>query len=405
MIVPDNSVSIELFAYPWDIADMGVSQFSEECLELGVNRLHVTTVYHSGKFLLPRNRRRKVHLLESGTAWVPLNLSALEPMRPVLSPLAKAGWLEELAGTGVPLSAWTVFHHSSSLGMSNPSWTVRNVYGDAYSYALCPSYDQVCDYSTSLAKSVAGLGYFDTVDLESIGFLGYVHGHHHEVAAGPLGPLEHFLLSLCFCDACRAAAEREGIDARWLSAQITELLDRKLNADDSNAAARTNMEQIASLLAQVPELFPFVQMRINRVTGLVRRIAAEVSPVRVAPFTSSFVGSPSNIWMEGISIRDLRDVSDSFQMLAYTSDSGAVNDDLLFCLSQAKDPKKLNLTLNLGLPITPSLGDAISKVRFAKEHGVTRFSFFSYGFLGVGRLQWIAELAYVLGGKTASSQG
>lgn len=390
------ALSIELFAYPWDIADTGVTRFVEECREMGVTRLHVTTVYHSGKFLLPRNSRGKVHLLESGTAWAPIDLSKVRPMRPQRHRLADSGWLEALARTGMPLSAWTVFHHSSPLGLANPSLTVRNVYGDPYPWALCPSHDAVGQYSITLAKAVAALGCVDTIDLESIGYLGYVHGHHHEVQAGPSGPFEHFLLSLCFCDACRKAAVHEGIDDQALSGRIIALLDGKLNADDSNTSPRTNMEQIGALLAQDPELMAFVRMRMNQVTRLVRTIAVEVSPVRVAPFTSSFVGSPSNIWMEGVSIRELSEVSDSFQLLAYTSDTGSVNDDLLFCISQATDPGKLNLTLNLGLPVTPSLGDAMAKTLFAKKQGVSRFSFFNYGFLGSGRLRWIAEIASAL---------
>ena len=102
---------------------------------------------------------------------------------------------------------------------------------------------------------------------------------------------------------------------------------------------------------------------------------------------------------------ELRDISDAFHLLAYTPDTGAVNDDLLFCLSQVREPGKLNLTLNLGLPVTPSLPDAMAKVLFARQHGVSRFSFFNYGFLGEGRLQWISELAYALRGKIASSHG
>lgn len=399
-------VSIELFAYPWDIVDDGPARFAEECRGLGVTRLHVATSYHSGKFLLPRSSRRKVHFAESGTAYVPLDASELGKLQPLLSPLAALKWLEELAGTGMPLSGWTVFHHNSRLGSMCGQWTTRNVFGDPYPFALCPSHEEVRDYSVSLAKAVARLGFFSTVDLETIGFLGYFHGHHHEVNAGPLGPLEKFLLSLCFCDGCRNSAVRDDIAVDELATQVRDLLLLKLKADDSNSSNRTNMEQIAALLAQSSELAQFIRMRMNRVTGLVKNIHAEVAPVKVSAFTSSFVGSPSNIWMEGVSMAHLRDTVETFHLLAYTSDSGAVNDDLLFCIAQVKDPAKLNLTLNLGLPLTPDLGDAVTKVMFAEKHGVRRFSFFNYGFLGEGRLRWIAELAYALrGGKIASSHG
>lgn len=97
--------------------------------------------------------------------------------------------------------------------------------------------------------------------------------------------------------------------------------------------------------------------------------------------------------MEGVSLRTLRETVDSFHLLAYTPDTNIVNDDLLYCLSEVADPARLNLTLNLGLPITPSLGDALAKIQFARAHGVRRFSFFNYGFLGSGRLDWIARIA------------
>lgn len=406
MKLPQSPVSIELFAYPWDIVDTGPTRFAGECTELGVTRLHVTTLYHSGKFLLPRNYGRRVFFAEGGTAYVPLSVSALGNMAPALSPLAQAGWLDELAKHGIPLSAWTVFHHNSRLGGMHPQLTVRNVFGDPYPFALCPSHEAVRDYSVALAKEIADLGHFTTLDLETIGYLGYVHGHHHEVAAGPLGPLENFLLSLCFCDACRSSAAQKGVAIDDIAAQTRELLHLKLQADDSNSCNTANAEQITTLIAQSPDLAGLIRMRLDTVTGLVERIAAEINPITVAPFTSSFVGSPSNIWMEGVSLSGLAKSVETFHPLAYTPDSGAVNDDLLFCLSQLKDPGKLNLTLNLGLPITPTLADAMAKVLYAKTLGVRRFSFFNYGFLGESRLKWIGELASALDvGKTASSQG
>jgi len=95
----------------------------------------------------------------------------------------------------------------------------------------------------------------------------------------------------------------------------------------------------------------------------------------------------------------LRDLVAGFHLLAYTSDTDRVNDDLVFCRAQVEDPARLNLTLNLGLPVTPALGDAMAKIEFAWRQGVRRFSFFNYGFLGAGRLSWFREIAGALGRK------
>src|SRR2546427_139262 len=120
-----SKASIELFAYPWDIVDRGVEPFVEECCELGVRVLHVTTLYHSGKFFLPRNSTNRVYFPEPGCLYVALPQSAFaEGFAPGVSKLANSGWLDTLvkaaATAGIHLAAWTVFHHSSALGAKHP---------------------------------------------------------------------------------------------------------------------------------------------------------------------------------------------------------------------------------------------------------------------------------------------
>ncbi len=385
---------IELFAYPWDIVDRGPEAFAEECTALGVTRLHVTTLYHSGKFLLPRNRTQRVLLPEPGRLFVPLPAGSFAaPLVPCEDPLAHSGWLERLAAAGLPLAAWTVFHHGSALAACAPELCIRNLYGDTYPFALCPNQGAVRDFSVRLARALVQTGRFDMLDLETIGFLGYFHGHHHEVTAVPCGPLENFLLSLCFCDACTEAGARSGIDIQHLNAGLRAILDARFAADDACSAHPDNTEQIATLLALVPGLREFVSMRAASISSLVREIRAAIGAIRLSVFTSSFVGSPSNIWMEGISLPELKDTVDTFHMLAYTSDSDRVNADLVFCRTLATDPSRLCLTLNLGLPVTPTLAHAMAKINYAWKLGVRRFGFFNYGFLGAARLAWIGEIA------------
>jgi len=393
--------SIELFVYPWDILDRGVEDFVEECRELGVNVLHVTTIYHSGKFLLPRNKTRRVYFPEPGSLFVPLPKGSFKGnLAPMVSKLADTGWLKALAkaadSAGIRLAGWTVFHHSSTLGTKHPEITARNLFDDPYPFALCPSNKAVRGYSLSLARALAALNVFETIDLETIGYLGYFHGHHHEVTAVPAGPLEHFLLSLCFCNSCMEAGKRGGVQMESLRDQLRAVLLEKLRCDDACTRAPDDMEQLATLLALSEPLQQLVRLRVEKVTSLVREIREAVGDVKLSAFTSSFVGSPSNIWMEGLSLPELRDIVDVFHLLAYTSDTDRVNDDLVFCRAQVHDPARLNLTLNLGLPVTPALGHALGKIEFAWRQGVRRFSFFNYGFLGAGRLAWVREIASAL---------
>ena len=391
-------ISVELFAYPWDILDEGEAPFLDHCLKLGVNRVHVAVSYHSGKFLLPRNTSARVYFPEPGALYfrppAPAWNGGLD--QPV-SDLARTGWLEKLAAgasaRGIELSAWTVFFHNSVLGARYPELTIQNAFGDRYPFALCPTQSRVRDHGAALCRSLAGLGFFTGVDLETIGYLGYFHGYHHEVTAIPVGPMEKFLLSLCFCPSCRAAGEAAGIDMESLAAELRRILMCRMRCDDAAGSHLDSAENLATLLVMQPSLQQLIRLRMDTITALVKRLLAESGTMRLACCTSSFLGSPSNIWMEGISLAGLKQMVECFQLLAYAPEAADVNADLVFFLAMVRDPDLLNLTLNLGLPVTTTLAQAAAKLEFARRQGVRRFSFFNYGFLGEGRLRWFRELA------------
>ena len=51
-----------IWIYPWDLLDEGItSTVNKLSQNPGIDWLSVTTVYHSGKFLLPHNPNKKVY--------------------------------------------------------------------------------------------------------------------------------------------------------------------------------------------------------------------------------------------------------------------------------------------------------------------------------------------------------
>ena len=44
---------------------------------------------------------------------------------------------------GLQVEAWIVLTHNSTLGRAHPDLVVRNAFGDAYPYALCPAAQDV----------------------------------------------------------------------------------------------------------------------------------------------------------------------------------------------------------------------------------------------------------------------
>jgi hypothetical protein len=306
--------SVELFAYPWDVVDEGEARFLDRCRELGINRVHVAVSYHSGKFLLARNSRARVYFLQPGARYFPASPALWQGgLDQPVSELADSGWFEKLTACaserGIELSAWTVFFHNSALGARYPHLTIENAFGDRYPFALCPSRPEVQDHAAALCRSLAALGSFSGIDLETIGYLGYFHGHHHEVTAVPLGPAIKFIMSLCFCPGCRATGQSAGIDMERAAAEVRRIVARRMEADD---AASDTPEQLASLLVLCPWLRELIRVRMKTVAALVQRLAAESRPASLAAFTSGFVGAPSNIWMEGLSLTDLKTLVERF---------------------------------------------------------------------------------------------
>jgi hypothetical protein len=336
--------------------------------------------------------------VQPGRLFVPTPPGAFDgAIGPETADLAASDWLQQLyaaaSARGIDLAAWTVFHHSSALAGRHPEFAIHNVFGDVYPFALCPSRPAVRSFSVELASVMQAAGTFRMLDLETIGFLGYSHGHHHEVTAIPCGPLETFLLSLCFCDACRATGELAGIDMEALCTHLRRALLTRFENDDTEAGG---IEQFLTFFALSEPLQRLIRVRLRTVTSLVRQIREIWHAGELAVFTSSFVGSPSNIWMEGVCLGELEEVVDIVQLLAYSKEVSAINSDLAFCRTQVHDMRRVSLTLNLSASATPTLGHVGEIADFAWRQGVRRFAFFNYGLLGRKRLGWIGEIARTL---------
>jgi hypothetical protein len=122
---------------------------------------------------------------------------------------------------GLAVTAWAVVTHNDRLGAVVPSAAVRNAFGDAYPWALCPASAAVREYATCLAGEVAALPEADAVELEACGWYGVGHLSAHDKTAGAAaGARAQWLLSVCFCAACRGEYAAAGADPAWLAACV-----------------------------------------------------------------------------------------------------------------------------------------------------------------------------------------
>lgn len=392
-----------LWIYPWDILESGIDEVVRQARDdWRLQALSLTASYHSAKFLLPRRTTEKVFLSGGSAAYFAPNpdLYAGTPLKPVVTHRTELlsvldATVEACHRAGLELRAWTVALHNSRLGEAHPNATEANAFGDRYPWALCPSNPAVRAYAVALVRDVASHG-VDWVDLESIGFHGLYHGHHHELIGIHYGPTEEFLLGLCFCEHCLDRAHAANIDGGPLRQQVADLLTSRFRQEATVPSAQAgDTSEVLSLLATWPELAAFVRVRLETVTTLCAEIQAQAlagGPTRLSPTIETFQRGAANAWLEGVDLRALAGVVDEQIVLAYFREPGAVAADLRFAGELAGGPEQLVAGMSLLQQGTTDAANLVAKVEAARALGVSKFSFYNYGFVSEERLRWLALL-------------
>ena len=217
------------YAYPWDFADDPAAV--DRASAIGVDAVAVAAAYHTTRAASPLHPTRRLVDVAHAACYVPIRDDAwsgrrLVPAAPEwASPNSFGEARRALVAAGLPVYAWTVLTHNTLLGRANPDLTVRNAFGEAYPYALCPAAPEVVDYCSTLVAEILALGEPDGVVLEACGAMGVAHGGHHDKTdlAG-WTPTQHKLLSLCFCAACLSMQTAAGLDPVHVSSLVRAAL-------------------------------------------------------------------------------------------------------------------------------------------------------------------------------------
>ena len=145
-----------IYAYAWDVAELGAAGFVDEIKALGLDTVTFAGAYHAGKFLRPKGRGGKVFFPEDGTAYFRFDPKRYGRIKPVLNgAIGKHDVLADLCDTpGIAVNAWMVLLHNTRLGTEHPEATVANAFGDRYVYSLCPSSPDVREYAVALCKDI-----------------------------------------------------------------------------------------------------------------------------------------------------------------------------------------------------------------------------------------------------------
>ncbi len=399
-----------MLAFATDLYDEGFDTVLGNVQErAAVDGLTMAVAYHDARDLFPHNPVHKVRYLEGGAVFFQPDESRYVglQLQPRVAELARTvdplGDVCAAAGErGMDVNAWVVFLHSDRLGFTHPECATQNAFGDRYLTDLCPSNPEVRAYASALASDVTRYG-VSTILAESLHFHGLAHGYHHERYFEELGTVGIYLLGLCFCVHCLAAARRTGVDAEMVHRSVRDELER-LFADGGvpESSEELTRDRLAAFGGE--QLLGYLDERVETVTSLVAEVSAAVGEGTSTVFldlsgaqkgfaTGNPKGdaAPTIGWQTGVDVTALAEACDTIEATGYAADPDRLSFDLDAYRPVLADASRLGLMLRPMSPDCRSADNLTAKVALARERGLKRIDFYHYGFCRLRSLDWIRQ--------------
>ena len=192
------SARISVWAYPWDLADEGVSAALNWLHDGGFDAVELCPNYHAISTFAPRNHGRSVFYSEQGAVYFPAREERYARIKPrvfdepeVLSAYAQAA--EHAPARGIQLNAWVIGMFQPWMARGYPDTAVENAFG-ARSYATtCPSSPDVQEYLAALVADLCEQYPVHCALLERAGHPDFAYGWVRERILIDLDPWTRFL--------------------------------------------------------------------------------------------------------------------------------------------------------------------------------------------------------------------
>ena len=374
-----------LFLHVWDLQDEGVDDVLAWMHDAGLNQMVIAGSYHSGWFVHPGKKRRRLYMTEGGALYFPpdpriFRGAAIEPA--VAGCVRDTNWLR-LAGDridryGLRMVSWTVGVHNTRLGLRYPQYTQRNAYGDSLPHALSIGHDAVRAYLKAVCRDLATNYPMYGLQLEAFGWMGVRHGHHHERDLTDLNAFEQALLSMCFNPETMAKAKARGVDAEHARQSVLGVLDGAFR--DAPDRAANHPRSMAELEDRAPDLKAYNRVRQSLADELIVEIKQE-----------ALKGTRCRLLLQGGYQPELAAVADGFACGAY----GQLPEAVLAVVQKgaaALPPGwqgEFPCFIRLGMGVPASAEQLRAIVRAVQEGGATGPIFYNYSEAPPRMLSWI----------------
>lgn len=390
-------MSISMWSYPWDLEDCGMAYALDDMKAHGINSVSMITSYHAGRFLCIRSPKRKIYFPEDGVAYYSCNMKKFENQRiqPKQAQFSREhpdfwpGLFEETGKRDMRVSGWTVCLHNTRIGMAYPDTCVHNAYGDVVYYNQCPSNPDVRTYIYTLLDDLCAQLPLDALELESMNFMGHAHEFHHEKDGVGLNSLQDFLLSLCFCEHCKARARAKGVDVEAAQQTVRYLLAELSETQFSSEENEQFLKEKIEFFAGQSALYDFLKWRPSVITSLMEEVHRAVGGRSKLYFLSLLPHSGS--WIFGVDLKAITALCEGALVCSYDCGTEKMEADIRE--SQRDFAKDSQLLIGMRC-FTPEYanGEALAdKVRTARRMGVEDFRFYNYGLIPQSHLVWIKK--------------
>jgi hypothetical protein len=382
-----------IYAYAWDLAEIGVSSALERFGSLGLDTVTIAGSYHAGKFLRPHGRTGKVYFPQDGVVYFRPDPKRYGAIKPVPHPMIAAGGdvMRELADQDrLMTNVWLVLLHNTRLGEAHPDATVANAFGDRYIYNLCPSAPDARAYAIGLALDVTQSYPVAGVSLETPGFLPYAHGYHHEFALNRPNRWLDSQLGLCFCEHCSAGAKRAGLKIEALRRQVASDVGAYLASDVDFPADMAETFWLADARTD-GELAAFLDWRCAVVTSLVREIREAVRRTATVAVIPSVARPTGGAWYEGSDVKALAAAAGIVEACFYEPGAARIKADLHDVKRRLRGVGTLRGILRPAFPDLETKSEFLAAMRVLGAGGVREVAFYNWGHVRDASLGWISE--------------
>jgi hypothetical protein len=328
--------------YAWDLLDEGLDSILDVLQrDTLTNSTYLVALMHDEKrpltdFYYPHNPKRKVYWTEDSRAyWQPdpdtYRDLRIKPRTSDNPELQGYDWLQKLIdgsrargmSVGAELSHTWIDKERTRSELSDI--IQRDIFGNPFEGHICPNHPDIREYGIALYLDLAT--HYD-LDFIQTCLVGFQPGRHQPWTASEAGEATRLIgitTGGCFCDHCRAAAESEGLNWTAITERLRSLAEGFNHYNHKQAfelrLLRNSTTTATALLAEIPELYAFLQFRTRSLTRFFQEISEAVHEARpnVDLRLNHFASYPS---LMGLDLKAVSAHMDSVRSSNYAEQTG-----------------------------------------------------------------------------------